>query len=93
MRPITRNTDPITSHIAADQFTKSGKRQNHKDIIFKAICDNPGKTAGELGQITGLGQVRVTRRLSEMDVLIYPGQNRVCTVNKSLMRTWFGVPF
>ena len=66
MRQAHRNTDPITSAIAARRITRSGKRQTLCDICFDCIASSPGLTAGEIGEATGLGHGRVWRRLSDL---------------------------
>jgi len=82
-----RNTDPVTSRLAAEKFAP--KRAKHQQIILSAIRDYPNSTAGELGEITGLGQVAVTRRLSEMNGLLIESPHiRTCGVNQTKMRAW-----
>jgi hypothetical protein len=64
--PASRNTDPATSHEAEHAVTESGKRQTHAEIVLACVRLNPGMTAGELGDATGLGHIPAQRRLSDL---------------------------
>ena len=61
-----RNTDPITSREAAQAITASGRRQSIQNICLEYIHNHPGQTAGEIGDGTGLGHLKVWRRLSDL---------------------------
>ena len=63
---IARITDPVTSKIGAAEVTSSGRRQSQMDRCLQAITRHPGKTAIELGVLTGLGHVRAQRRISDL---------------------------
>jgi len=67
--PIARSTDPGTSHRAAGAITGSGQRVSQVELCFQHVVDSPGKTAGEIGESTGLGHVRAQRRLSDLKTL------------------------
>ncbi len=64
--PAASTNDPATAHQAAEDITKSGKRKLHVDICYEQVCTTPGKTAGEYGELTGLGHVPAQRRLSDL---------------------------
>ena len=64
--PIARNQDPWTSHAAGDAITNSGSRQTLAEICVDCVHKHPGLTAGEVGELTGLGHQRVWRRLSDL---------------------------
>ena len=77
--PAARNTDPDTSHMAAEAFTRSGKRLSHNMRILKAIINKPGMTAGEIAEATGLTQVQVSRRTADFKkIKIEEGEPRHC---------------
>ena len=46
-----RNSDPETSHLAADRMNKSTRLAKHQNIVLRLISHNPGRTAKELGVI------------------------------------------
>ncbi len=90
--PASRKTDPESSFLAEKQITNSGKRQTHQRIIKDFLVNHPGHTAAEIGVKTGLGQIAVTRRLSELNgVYAQRGVQRKCRVNGSVMATWMGL--
>jgi hypothetical protein len=64
--PIARNQDPWTSHAAGDAITVNGQRQTLAEICVDCVYKHPGLTAGEIGDLTGLGHPRVWRRLSDL---------------------------
>ena len=64
--PISRSTDPETSHQAERAITESGARESHAQQCLRALRERPGMTAGEVGEATGLGHVPAQRRLSDL---------------------------
>lgn len=65
--PAARSTDPGTSHQAADEITASGRRQTLAEQCLEVVrTQPPGLTAGEIGEVSGLGHDRVWRRLSDL---------------------------
>ena len=64
--PISRPGDPITSHLAGREITQSGQRLTLMGQCLDYVTRNPGQTAGEIGDGTGLGHDRVWRRLSDL---------------------------
>lgn len=81
-----RTNDPITSKQAYAQINASGKTQAHRIIIAKYIKNHPKQTAVEIGEGTGLGQVPVSRRLSEIKNIESKGIRRfsVCGTNQQV---------
>lgn len=65
MNHLARNTDPITSHVAAAMAGCLIDR--HKQIVLAAI-KGAGRpiSATELEPLTGLTQVQICRRLPEL---------------------------
>jgi len=88
---IARTSDPITSHIAADAFTASGKRLAQAEIILTYVRRHPGLTAGEYGVMTGLGRVAVGKRLPEIRDAghITQGDHRKCSQDGTQQMTWW----
>ena len=64
--PIARTTDPWTSHAGAAEVTESGRRLTQAELCLDVVRTYPGLTAGEIGEITGLGHVPAQRRLSDL---------------------------
>lgn len=92
--PIVHATDPQTSYEAAAAVTGSGKRVAHCATVLAAVRRYPGRTAGELGEVTGLGRVEAARRLSDLKARsdVFMGERRVCAVQGTGQRTWYAVP-
>ena len=59
--PITRKTDPETSHIAAIKLINSGRRMSQKDKILKRLRAGPA-TNVELAQLS----LKYTGRISDL---------------------------
>jgi hypothetical protein len=64
--PIARTTDPWTSHAGAVEVTDSGRRKTQAERCLDVVLTRPGLTAGEIGELTGLGHVPAQRRLSDL---------------------------
>ena len=64
--PIARTTDPWTSHTGAVEVTDSGRRRTQAERCLDVVLTRPGLTAGEIGELTGLGHVPAQRRLSDL---------------------------
>ena len=64
--PIARTTDPWTSHAGAVEVTDSGRRKTQAERCLDVVLTRPGLTAGESGELTGLGHVPAQRRLSDL---------------------------
>jgi hypothetical protein len=60
-RPLARNTDPFTSHLAAQAMNPSA----HYSLIIKALDTPAGKTL--IGKRAGLDHNQVSRRLNELE--------------------------
>ena len=88
--PASRSNDPVTSRIAEAAINESGKRFSHQAIIAEYVKKNPGHTAAEIGEATGLGQIECSRRLSEIfDIDVTHGARRRCNVKGSMMMSWY----
>ena len=92
--PAARNTDPATSHAAAEEQTGSGRRDHHAALVLAAVRATPGLTYRELhhrlaGRIAEA--VEVMRRLNDLhtDTLVTPTiPRRVCSISGRPAQTW-----
>ena len=77
---LARNSDPSTSHDAAERVENSGKASCHRNRILRGVKDHPGLTGAELGREINLSQAQVGRRINELrDAgLIRYGEPRMC---------------
>jgi len=75
--PLARDTDPMTSHEAAEKIVKSGKLNKQEQEVYNEIVlyeeriknlrpysENKGVTAKEIANWSGLNYWMVQRRLS-----------------------------
>ena len=92
--PAARANDPITSHIAADEHTASGKRGSNVAAVIDLVRERPGRTSAELGRYSTLTRHEVARRLPEAETAgaVRKGEKRRCHANGTLAVTWWPVP-
>ena len=100
--PLARNTDPETSHEAADNIEGSGKSFLQRVAVYNALqAQNakpvyPHPTSAELARWYGLDRYMVGRRLSDLEHMgmaekvVIDGklEKRKCAVNGSRATTW-----
>jgi len=92
MTPASRLSDPLSSLIAEEGHNK-GKRFTHQQAVFAFVKRAKGRTAAELGFLSGLGQHETSRRLADMTgIYVRKGDIRKCTVNGTKMVTWYPIP-
>src|SRR5438270_290425 len=72
-KPLSRRTDPQSSHNAASAFAESNKLGDQEQVIFDCIKHNPGLTAkGIADELNGLYEVndwtnvKVLRRTAKL---------------------------
>jgi len=90
--PLARNTDPATSHLAAQEIESEGKLAGLRRRAFELVRNNKGKIARELSEIAGDSDARtINRRLGEVEKagLIYRGKERRCKVTGRMCATWW----
>ena len=63
--PISRTTDPATSHLAAEAISASGKRESHVALVVEVVRAHPGLVAHEIAPLAGLDYIEAVRRLSD----------------------------
>lgn len=91
--PAARRTDPITSHLAAEQHTASSKHTHQQAQATAAVRAYPGRTSFELAMATDLDRYMLARRLPEcvMAGTVVKGAPRHCSVTGRLALTWLPV--
>lgn len=89
--PIARESDPETSHLAAEEVTTSGRRAVQQHAVLAAVMAHPGLTSRELAQAAGMDRYVVARRLPELEAAkrVRKGEARECRVSKRLAVTWW----
>ena len=89
-QPLARSSDPVTSHLAAEKFTKSGKRQSQKQMVLDAVRSFPGRTSAELANLMRVSRYLPARRLPDLkaDGLIVVGGMRECRITGERSLTW-----
>jgi len=90
--PAARNSDPHTSHEAADNVTDSGQRSRNQRAVLELVKKHPGKTSAELGkELSMLDRTEIARRLPELRTanLVCNGKSRVCMANGTVAMTWW----
>ena len=86
--PRARNTDPETSHEAADAIKASGELGRQQMAVLAAVRRWPGLTSLELGARMKLDRWAVARRLPELEgVHVRKGEAK--TVNGRRHVTWW----
>lgn len=88
--PIAANVDPISSHLAAAEITRSGLRGAQKQKVLAALRNAPGRTSAELAALAGLERYLVARRLPDLmhDGLVKQAEIRNCRVTGRRAVTW-----
>lgn len=89
--PAARTSDPITSHLAAEQHTASGARAHQQAQTAAAVRAYPGKTSQELADLTRLDRYALARRLPECVTagVVRKGTPRHCGITGRLALTWW----
>ena len=88
--PISRRTDPASSHAAAQEIEPTGRRAAQCEAVLETVKRHPRRTSLELSRLSQLDRYTVSRRLPELERrgLIRRGLIRDCTVNGRPMLTW-----
>lgn len=92
--PAARNTDPITSHLAAEHITKTGARAYQQAQVAAAVRSFPGRTSFELAMASQIDRYTVARRLPECETagLVKREGVRKCGISGRLALTWSPTP-
>ena len=88
--PIARQTDPASSHTAAQEIERTGRRASQSEALLEMVKRHPRRTALELSRLSRVDRYTISRRLPELERrgLIRRGLIRDCTVNGRPMLTW-----
>jgi len=91
--PLSRSTDPATSHEAAREHKESGRAAKSAAEVLDAVKRFPGLTAVELANRAGLDRYEVSRRLADLNRkwLVQRCEERECSINGRKMMTWIAV--
>ena len=89
--PAARGSDPVTSHLAAESHTASGKRAEQQRMTAAAVREYPGCTMAELSQHTGIDRYVLGRRISECETagLVKRALKRRCMVTGRAAEPWW----
>lgn len=85
-----RANDPISSHLAADEHTRSGKRAAQQALVVSAVRAFPGKTMQELSELSGICRFTLGRRISECETggAVRRLPARKCSVTGRMAEPW-----
>ena len=88
MRALARNTDPITSHLAAERVCEFSVA--HRDMILTALQYYGPQTAHEIAQHVNLLTHQVLKRLPELykQGLIAPTGQKRAALSGRAQRVW-----
>jgi hypothetical protein len=95
-QPVSRTTDPVTSHLAEIEINATGQRATQQQMILDAVVANPGLTSSELTRKLKTNDRYVAaRRLPELRNanLLTNGEPRKCMVTNRMALTWDVVSF
>ena len=89
-----RNSDPVTSQLAADHIIRTGARAHQQHMAAAAVRAFPGRTSLELGQEARMCRFMLARRLPECEEAgtVYRGPVRKCRVSGRQAATWWSEP-
>jgi hypothetical protein len=89
--PIARNSDPFTSHEAAEVLTMTGVRAAQQRLAALAVKQYPGLTSLELSQRARMDRYMLARRLPECEEAkeVRRGQVKKCSVSGRSAVTWY----
>src|SRR5262249_60546773 len=65
--PIARPTDPASSHDAAREIERSGRRVAQCEAVLETVKRHPRRTSLELSRLSQLDRYTVSRRLPELE--------------------------
>lgn len=95
--PAARSTDPSSSHEAAEQMEKSGRRQRNIDLVVDFVKTHPGLTSKEIAVAMGnpdIDRYEVARRLADAKgVSLRRGETRPYTACRNMKPcvTWWPI--
>ena len=93
LAPVSRRDNPVTSFEAEVSINMDGSRQTHLWAVLAIVRSTPGLTTGEVGEVSGLGQMETRKRLSDLknSALARQGSSRVWPQSGRKQSTWWPV--
>ena len=93
LTPVSRRDNPMTSFEAEASINMDGSRATHLRTVLTIVRDMPGLTTGEVGEVSGLGQMETRKRLSDLknSALARQGSSRVWPQSGRRQSTWWPV--
>lgn len=90
MKALARNTDPPTSHEAAEQVEASGRAASQRHLCLLEVWKRSGQTAAEIAAAAGLKRHVPSRRLPELRQVgqVKNGPARICGITGNSSFTW-----
>jgi len=89
--PLSRRTDPITSHMAERKLRRSGTLGKRAAFALACVRESPDRTAAELEKKYGVRDGVIRKRLAGLAKagLIRRGPIAKCSVTLSMCVTWY----
>jgi len=89
--PAARHSDPESSHLAAEEINRSGKRGQQQAQAIAAVKAFPGCTSFELALKTDIDRYTLARRLPECITAcaVRKGEQRTCSITGRQALTWW----
>ena len=93
LAPVSRRDNPVTSYKAEASINEDGSRRTHLRTVLAIVRDTPGLTTGEIGEVSGLGQMETRKRLSDLKnaTQARQGDSRVWPQSGRHQVTWWPV--
>jgi len=90
MTTRARNTDPVTSFLAAEQAERDGTISRQAAEVLAAVERFPGRTSKELSKLSGLDRFAIARRLPELRDAghLKEGPKRLDAFSRTPALTW-----
>ena len=88
--PRARNTDPVSSHEAANRQRK-GRAYTDGHVVFSIVKIWPGSTSAELANLSGRDRHMIARRLPDLEErgLVRRGEIRKCKAHGTNAVSWW----
>ena len=90
--PRARRSDPVTSHLAAQEMYETGAADRQAQSVLGMVQMRPGMTSAGLAAHFGADRYMVARRLPELEArgLVRKGKSIRCPVSGRAAVTWWG---
>jgi CRP-like cAMP-binding protein len=88
MIATSRNTDPITSYVAAENHKENAITNRQKCLM--TLIEFPKSTSAEVAHYSDLDRYEGSRRLPELRRMgmVKNGEARKCTIRGTMQMTW-----